>query len=248
MRTSRRLMYFLIFSFVAASSAANAQTLPNWAGVQLKLWNYANPFFPAEWNEAKLGAYNWKAANAEIVSGTLNLSVTERASGEVQGNTFAAKGRWEVEVTLPKMAPGLVAAPLWLMSKDANADEIDFEFVGTKGLTITAWTKVNGAKKAVYSMGSDAPLIKGDLSGKSYKLGIEYDPGNSITWYVNGKQIARITPVDTGGLFFPSLPLKPYFDLWVADGLDPLWAGQWTPMASGSKLTMKVTGYKFTPL
>lgn len=245
MHVPLKTVQIAVATTLICAASAYSQSLPDWTGVQLKLWNYSAPFFPSEWSETKLGGYNWKGANAEILNGSLNLSVTEKASGEVQASAYASKGLWEVEVTLPQMAPGLVAAPLWLMSKDTNADEIDFEFVGTKGLTITAWSKVNGAKKAIYSKGPSSPLIPGNLSGKSFKLGIAYDPGKSIAWFVNGERATQITPADTGGNF-PSLPMKPFFDLWVANGTDPSWAGQWTPMAPGSKLTMKVTGYKFT--
>jgi beta-glucanase (GH16 family) len=247
MSVVKRLMLALTIASGPLVSMVHAESLPNWKGVQLKAFNYKNLFFPSEWGEGKLGGYNWRSANAQITNGTLNLSVSERASGQVQANDFRSKALWEVDVTLPKMASGLVAAPLWVMGPDVNGDEIDFEFVGVKGLTITAWTNVNGKKKAFWSRGSNAPLIPGDLSGKSYRLGIAYEAGKSITWYVDGKQVAKITPQDTGGVF-PSLPMKPFFDIWVANGADPGWAGKWTPMAPGTRLTMQVTGYKVTSI
>lgn len=239
----KRLMLSFTIASISFGSAVHAENLPDWKGVQLKAFNYKNRFFPSEWGEGKLGGYNWKSANAQISNGTLNLSVSEKASAQIQANDFRSKAFWEVDVALPKMVSGLVAAPLWVMGPDANGDEIDFEFIGVKGLTITAWTNVDGKKKAFWSRGPNAPLIPGDLSGKTYRLGIDYDAGKSIAWYVNGQQVARITPQDTGGIF-PKLPMKPFFDIWVANGADPGWAGKWKPMAPNAKLTMKVSGYR----
>jgi hypothetical protein len=226
--------------------AVSAQSLPNWTGVKLELWNYQNPFFPSQWGEAKLNGYDWRANHATISNGSLLLSVSEKASGQVQGNEYLSRALWEVDVILPEMRSGLVAAPLWLMSRD-KSDELDFEFLGVKGLTLTAWTDVDGSKRAVWSLGANGTGQIGNLSGKRYKLGIAYNAGKSVTFYVNDKKLKTITPDDTGGRF-PKLPLKPFFDLWVANGIDPGWAGSWQPLPGGTTLTMQVLGYKVTPL
>jgi hypothetical protein len=223
-----------------------ADDLPDWAGVRLEPWQYKNRFFPSSWAEGKLAEYDWKPENAVISSGSLMLSITERGSAQVQTSAPPTAGFWEIDVTLPDMVPGIVAAPLWLMSTNTEADEIDFEFVGAKGLTITAWAQVNGRKKKVWERGTDNPLIAGDLSGRKFRLGINYEPEKLIEWYVDGNLSARITPTETGGQF-PTLPMKPYFDLWVAKGTDPRWAGHWTPMPAGQKLTMRIGGYRFSP-
>ena len=43
-----------------------------------------------------------------------------------------------------------------------------------------------------------------------------------------------VTPAATAGGAFPSKPMKPFFDLWVAAGgaMDPGWAGRWEPWLS----------------
>jgi len=100
-----KALFCSLFIAISGGHALNAQELPNWSGVKLELWKYSNPFFPSEWGEAKLGGYDWKAANAKILNDELNLDITEKASGQVQANdsAFREKARWEVEVTLPTM-------------------------------------------------------------------------------------------------------------------------------------------------
>lgn len=230
---------------LASANCALAASLPDWSGVKLVAWQYQNPFFPSAWGEAKLGDYAWKSENTTVEDGKLLLSVDEQGSAQVQTSAEPLAGFWEVDVTLPRMVPGLVAAPLWLMSQDPDADEIDFEFVGSKGLTITAWAKLDGTKKNVWSKGVDNPLVAGDLSGRHFRLAINYVPGKFVEWYLDGALAARITPADTQG-HFPSLPMRPYFDLWVAKGTDPGWAGQWQPLAAGQKLTLTVEGYRYS--
>ena len=254
--TRRKLLTLLAASTAlpAMLQVASAQTttsvtqtdvekLPDWSKVKLQLWQYNNPFVPSQWGEPKLGGYDWKAANAKIVDGELQLTVSEKASAQViaGGKSDLSKAKWEVDVTLPTMKPGLIAAPLWTFNDKAH-EEIDFEFVGTKGLQLTVWANVNNQHKAVWVKWP----LEGDLSGKRYRLGIEYEAGKQIVFSVDGKEVATVTPADTAGGAFPSKPMKPYLDLWVGAGsvMDPGWAGRWEPMAPTEKLVMTIHGYK----
>lgn len=219
--------------------------LPDFSRYSLKLWDWTAPMAPSEWSEPKLGGYDWRADHAVIANGVLNLSVSERASAQVQ--TLAAKSAatqalWEVDVTLPQMRDGLIAAPLWTFN-GATFDEIDFEIVGRTGLQLTVWTAVDGRHTAVWS----DTVIRGDLSGRRFRLGIAYEAGERIRFFVDGRVVADITPEDSPQ-GFPTTPQKPYFDLWVANGLDPAWAGRWSPLAPGQRLTMRVHGYRAGPL
>lgn len=230
----------------AGQSAKPAlQPLPDWSKVKLQLWQYNNPFVPSQWNEPKLGSYGWKGENVKIVNGELQLTVSEKASAQViaGGKSDSASARWEVDVTLPKMRPGLIAAPLWTFNDKAH-EEIDFEIVGTRGLQLTVWASVNNQHKAVW-----VKWIKlGDLSGQRYRLGIEYEAGKRVGFFIDGEEAAAVTPAETEGGAFPSNPIKPYFDLWVGAGgvMDPRWAGKWEPMAPTDKLVMTIHGYKRT--
>ncbi|RJT42635.1 glycosyl hydrolase family protein [Mesorhizobium waimense] len=231
----------------AADAELAADKLPDWSGVKLQLWKYGNPFVPSQWSEPKLGGYDWKAENAKIVDGALQLTVSEKASAEViaGGKSERSSARWEVDVTLPTMKPGLIAAPLWTFNKKAN-EEIDFEIVGTKGLQLTVWANVDNHHKAVWVKW----ILPGDLSGKRYRFGLEYEAGKRVVFFVDGKEAAVVTPADATGGAFPSKPMKPYFDLWVAAGavMDPRWAGKWEPMAASDRLVMTIHGYRQTDL
>ena len=181
-------------------------SLPDWSKVKLQLWKYGNPFVPSQWNEPKLGGYGWKGENVKIVNGELQLTVSEKASAQVitGGKSDSASARWEVDVTLPKMRPGLIAAPLWTFNDKAH-EEIDFEIVGTKGLQLTVWASVNNQHKSVWVKWIEL----GDLSGRQYRLGIEYVAGKRVAFLINGNEAAVVTPADTAGGAFPSNPRTP---------------------------------------
>lgn len=243
----RTLLFCAVLGAAAGMMTAKAQPppapLPNFAGVALRLWDWSAPFAPSQWSEPKLGGYDWRADHALIRDGELMLSVSEKASGQVQSNAAAAASSalWEVDVTIPPMRNGLIAAPLWTFNAD-TFDEIDFEVVGRKGLQLTIWSAVDGRHTAVWSR----QVIDGDLSGHRYRLGIGYVAGERIVFLVNGRQVAEVRPEDAPR-GFPSTPQKPYFDLWVANGLDPGWAGRWSPLRPGERLTMRLHGYRTTP-
>ena len=218
--------------------------LPDFSGYSLKLWDWTAPMAPSEWSEPKLGGYDWRVDHAIIADGDLNLSVSERASGQVQTNgaANATNALWEVDVTLPLMRDGLIAAPIWTFNSK-TFDEIDFEVVGRTGLHLTVWTAVGGRHTAVWS----DLVIRGDLSGRRFRLGIAYEAGKRIRFFVDGRVVADIGPEDMSQ-GFPTTPQKPYFDLWVANGLDPAWAGRWSPLPRGERLTMRVHGYRAGPV
>jgi hypothetical protein len=230
-------------SVAAGAGDAALDKLPDWSAVKLQLWKYTNPFVPSQWSEPKLGGYDWKAANVKIVDGALQLSVSEKASAQVisGGKSDSSSAKWEVDVTLPTMRPGLIAAPLWTFNDKAH-EEIDFEIVGTKGLQLTVWADVDNQHKSVWVKW----ILLGDLSGKRYRLGIEYEAGKRVAFFIDGKEAAVVTPADTTGGAFPNQPMKPYFDLWVAAGavMDTRWAGKWEPMAASDRLVMTLHGYR----
>lgn len=221
------------------------RALPDWRGVVLRpnRWR-TQAFNPSYWSEPKLGDYGWSLRNASIVDGELRLRVTEKASGQIQAwdRGFTTRGLWEADVTLPTMAPGLVAAPLWTYNR-ATLEESDFEVVGVKGLFVTLWARVGAEHVAVWDNGG-APILAGDLSGRRLRLSMAYEGGRSVVYFVDGREVARATPADTRGGRFPTGPQKAYLDLWAAAGLDPAWAGVWRPMRDGQSVEMVVHGYR----
>ena len=248
--TSLGILAAALFGAVLGSVTAQTasppplQPLPDFRRVVLTPWNWQAPMAPSQWAEAKLGGYDWRASHATVEGGDLLLSVSERASGQVQTNAaaLARTAFWEVDVTLPPMRDGLIAAPLWTFNA-STFDEIDFEVVGRSGLQLTVWSAVGGKHTTVWS----DVVLRGDLSNRRLRLGISYEAGRRIRFFVDGVQVADITPEDAP-LGFPDTPQKPYFDLWVANGLDPAWAGGWRPLAVGEKLSMRLHGYRALPL
>lgn len=178
-----------------------------------------------------MGLDDWRSDPAVRTDEVLNLSVSERASGQVQ--TLAAKAAavsalWELDVTLPQMPDGLIAAPLRTFN-GAPFDEIDFEVVGRTGLQLTFWTAVGGRRTAVWS----DKVIPGDLSGRRFRLGIAYEAGERIRLFVDGRVVADIPP-ENSPTGVPTMSQKPYFDLWAANGLNPDWRGPGAPYRPGN--------------
>lgn len=229
---------------VTAQAPAPPPPLPDFSEIVLRPWDWGAPMAPSQWSEPKLGGYDWRTDHAVIRHGELVLSVSERASGQVQTSAASAstEALWEVDVTLPQMRDGLIAAPLWTFNA-MTFDEIDFEIVGRNGLQLTLWSAVDGQHKAVWS----DTVLRGDLSGRRLRLAIAYEAGRRVRFFVDGALVADVTPQDAP-LGFPSTVQKPYFDLWVANGLDPGWAGRWRPLARGETLRMRLHGYRAGPI
>lgn len=208
--------------------------------------NWSNPMAPSSWSEPKLGGYPWSAGPANVRlddKGQLHLSVTEKASAQVQFSdaAFTKEGRFAFDVTFPKMRPGLIAA-LWTYN-NKTTEEIDFEVVGNKGLTVTVWANVKGEHVAVWNNGGK-PIVDGDVSGRRFLLEIDYSAGKHVAFIVDGKEVARATPANSQGRNFPVGTQKAYMDLWVAEGTHPDWAGKWEPMGEADSRTMTVHGFK----
>ena len=216
---------------VRASAAQNAPSnLPPIRG-PIVASNWTNAWASADWSEAKLGAYPWSAANARLVGKDLVIRVTEKNSGEVQQNGAAASlsSRWEVDATAAPMTPGLIQAPLWLYNKDTR-DEIDFEYVGDRGLHLTIYKR----GVAVWSK-----TIQGDFTREH--LALEYRAGRSVVFFANGTELATVTP-DMAAL--PDSPMKAYIEMWVTTAEN--WAGRWP--GAGNGLEMRIHGFRQTAL
>lgn len=117
-------------------------------------------------------------------------------------------------------------------------DEVDFEAVGRMGSSSRSGALLTG------------PIPQCGLDGCSTgicqdRFGIGCVASERIV-FVNGREIAEVRP-DDAPRGFPSTPQKPYFDLWVANDLDSGWAGRWSPLRSGERLTMRLHGYRAAP-
>nr|WP_315050808.1 family 16 glycosylhydrolase [uncultured Brevundimonas sp.] len=172
--------------------------------------------------------YWFRPGNVSLVDGELIFSVSEGASGQAQAHDDqkSRSARFEVDVTTDRGIPGLIQSPLYLYGD--QADEVDFEILGDKGLQLAIHTK---DRFNAYRL-----LIPGDFSGR-HRYSIEYKAGASVIWFVDGHQVGCATPAETGGVF-PRNPLKPFIETWPTGNVS--WAGLWTHTPS----TMIVHGYR----
>ncbi len=214
----------------------------------MKLWNWNGKWHASEWNHAS-STIPWRynrVARQSTGDVKFRLDSTGAPQLQAQGGTPAySRGLWEVEATLPELREGMVVAPLWLYDS-ASKDEIDFEFVGRRGLDVTLHAYPGGVHKQ-----STVRLFAGtDLSNKRMRLGIKLDQtAGTAIMLVDGKPVHTFDKAKLG--WFVTKPLKPLIELWAADpsktGLTQ-WTGVWKPLASGDHRTMTVHGYGYTPI
>lgn len=195
----------------------------------LELWNWSNPWAPAHWNK---DIYPFKAENVRLTRGRLVLSVVQDGGAGVQTREGdkSVHARFEIDATLGQGRSGLIQSPLYLYGDEGH--EIDFEIVGTRGLQLAIHTaqRFNALTR----------FVPGDFSGR-HRFAIEYEAGTQVVWFLDGREVGRATPADTGG-HFPHHPLKPFAEIWPSSAQD--WAGPWQPVEA----VMTLHGYRRTPL
>ncbi len=212
----------------------------------MRLWNWSGKWHASEWGNG-MSPLPWKYDHVSQPAGK-DTAFTLDAAGapELQamgGTPVYTHGLWETEVTLPKLKDGLVVAPLWLWDSNSS-DEIDFEFVGRKGLDVTLHAPLNGQMQQ-----NTVRLFAGrDMSGERHRFGIKADAAAGwVEMYLDGQRVQRW---DRGSMaFFISHPLKPMISMWAADPNNAgfvSWTGKWPGLATGETLTMTVHGYKYT--
>jgi hypothetical protein len=209
----------------------------------MRLWNWQGLWHASEWDHA-FSDVPWRFAQiSQASNGDTFFNLDRSGAPELQAINQPAhtKGLWEADVTLPKEASGLAIAPLWLYNTSSK-DEIDFEFVGTKGLQLNIHS---------YSTGKhvQAPVMLSGTtgwSGRRVRFGIRTDiEAGKIELMVDGKLVHTYLRSTNPGAF-PSTALKPFMSMWPAkSGLS--WAETWLGKWAGEPTTMIVHGYRFTP-
>lgn len=209
----------------------------------MRLWNWQGLWHASEWDHA-FSDIPWRFNHVtQAENGDTFFKLDQNGAPELQAINQPAhtKGLWETEVTLPNEASGLATAPLWLYNQSSK-DEIDFEFVGTKGLQVNIHS---------YSTGRhvQAPvMIPGTTgwSGRRVRFGIRTDlDAGRIDLMVDGKLVHSYLRSANPGAF-PKTALKPFISMWPAkSGLS--WAESWLGKWAGQPTTMVVHGYRFVP-
>jgi hypothetical protein len=238
-------------SLVALAAPAGTATPAPLAPLDLSgmwLWNWNGKWMASEWNNAN-SQIPWRYDHVVRQSnGDIKFRLDAAGSAQLQalnGTPAYSRGLWEVEATLPQLREGMVVAPLWLYDP-ASKDEIDFEFVGRRGLDVTLHAYPGGVHKQ-----NTVRLFAGtDMSGRRMRFGIRLDEtAGTAAMLVDGQVMHSWSKAQLG--YFVTKPVKPLIELWAADprlSWLTAWTGTWTPLAPGDSRTMTVHGYGFTPI
>lgn len=231
---------------VGTSTSAMSAPLPPLDLAGIKLWDWEKAWHASQWANAS-STVPWRADHIVrqpdgSVAFRLDLDGAPQLQA-VNGTPAQVSGRWEVDATLPILRDGLIVAPLWLYNSQTR-DEIDFEFVGRRGLEVTMHAYPAGKHRK-----STARLFAGkDLSGRRLRLTIALDlAGERATMFVDGQKVHVFDRPASG--FFISSAVKPWIEVWPIDpGKSDLvnWAGRWQGLEKGESLTMTVHGYRYT--
>lgn len=214
----------------------------------MRLWNWNGKWHASEWDHAN-STIPWRYNRvARQSTGDVKFRLDATGAPQLQamnGTPAYGSGLWEVDATLPALREGMVVAPLWLYDPTSK-DEIDFEFVGRRGLDVTLHAYPNGVHKQ-----NTVRLFAGtDMSGKRMRFGIRLDQtGGTATMLVDGQAVHTFDRAKLG--WFVTKPVKPFIELWAANPkLTWLtqWTGIWAPLAAGEHRTMTVHGYGYAPL
>lgn len=228
---------------VSEATDAPTSSLPPLDLSNMRLWNWQGLWHASNWDHA-FSSIPWRfdhisqRTNGDTV---FRLSQTGAPELKAQKQTLQKSGLWEVDVTLPSEASGLDVAPLWLYNSSSK-DEVDFEFVGTKGLQLNIHS---------YSTGKhvQAPVMLPGTTGWSgrrvrFGIRINLDAGR-IDHLIDGK-IVHTYYRKSNPSAFPVTGLKPIISMWPAkSGLS--WAESWLGKWAGEPAAMVVHGYRFTP-
>lgn len=239
---------------VASTTVSSTTTTPVLAKLapldlsDMRLWNWNGKWHASEWDHA-FSTIPWRY-NRVVRQSTGDVKFRLDSTGAPQlqalnGTPSYSRGLWEVEATIPTLREGMVVAPLWLYDPTSK-DEIDFEFVGRRGLDVTIHAYPGGVHKK-----HTVRLLAGtDMSGKRMRFGIRLDQtAGTATMLIGGNPVHTWTRAQLG--WFVSRPVKPFIELWAANPqLTWLtqWTGVWTPLAAGDHRTMTVHGYGYTPI
>jgi len=228
-----------------ASDTSRSKALPALDLAEMRIWDFSAPWHASHWNSPH-GALPWRYDHVRTAKdGTVEFQLDDKGAPQLQatkGTPAHAAGLWQVDVTLPKLTEGVIVAPLWLYNPHTK-DEIDFEFIGTKGLQLTVHNHDTGSHRQKLMR-----IFWGkDMSSRRFRLGIAVDQGRQrITMFVNGKPAHVFTGEGMG--FFPDAPMRPWIEMWAIDPSDKglvSWAGPWDGLGQNEALVMRVHGYEY---
>lgn len=169
------------------------------------------------------GVFNctWRSTNVNFDKGKMILTLdkdtqggtTPYAGGEYRSNNFYGYGLYKVNMKPAKNIGTDSSFFTYTGPSDNNPwDEIDIEFLGkdTTKVQFNYYTNGVGGHEYLYNLGFDA-------SKGFHTYAFDWQP-NYIAWYVDGKEVHRVTEN------IPTHPGKIMMNLWPGTGVDS-WLG-----------------------
>jgi len=219
--------------------------LPPLDVTEMRPWNYDAAWHASQWDN-DFSRIPWRSDHVTFAAnGDVMMRLDRSGAPQIKSErriAMADKGIWEVEVTLPEMRPGLVVAPLWLYNEGLR-EEIDFEFVGTKGLDLSLHAYPDGEYRKTV-----VPLFRGvDFSNCTVRFKIVADiPAGWAEMYIEDVLLHRFEKEDIG--HFATGATRPIIEMWAARDDNRgfvQWLDKWQGLSAGEALTMRVHGYRY---
>ena len=173
------------------------------------------------WSNGDMFNCTWYEEQITFSNGEMRLSIDQEVEGKSPGykgaeyrtNDFSGHGLYEVSMK-PAKRTGVVSSFFTYTGPSENDpwDEIDIEFLGkdTTKVQFNYFTDGVGGNEVYYDLGFDASL--------SYHVyAFDWRP-DSITWFVNGEVVHKVTEN------IPNHPGKIMMNVWPGIGVDS-WLG-----------------------
>ncbi len=207
------------------SLASETQNIPDYGTApKLPATMYANfragetpTFFASDgWSNGSCFDCGWTKNNAVVKDNALHLTIDKDSTGtynytggEYRTTDFYHYGYYETSMQAIKNDGVVSSFFTYTGPSDNNPwDEIDIEILGkdTTKVQFNYYTNGIGEHEYMYDLGFDA-------SEAYHTYGFDWQP-DSITWYVDGKEVYKATSS------IPSTPGKIMMNVWPGIGVD----------------------------
>lgn len=234
----------ICFAARPAGAVANAPGLPplqnlttSWSGAADE---WTRGWHARQWDEGAFHAAKsaFKNVSVERSSRDTVLMLSADAEAGLQySERVSTSFSTEMEFTVDRMRPGVIAAPLWTYDAKSG-DEIDFEIVGLNGLQLN-----------LHSGGRTlTPFIpkgyEGDLSGRRIRVGITAKLPEFVSFYVDGQEVLRVTRANAPGGQMITTPQQVLSTIWGYPK-GAAWAGPYSSPPPGSEVLMRLHGFAY---
>jgi hypothetical protein len=204
----------LVFDDAFGGSTLNASHWRNYisdANSSFYPWN-ADAFGGSGSNPGSYDAEYFEPSAVTVNNG-LSLSATSGSSRSgyswtsgvvsTQGHFALARGYLQVKAWMPDMTTGMWPG-IWLMGNASELPEVDLYeggYTPNPNSAFAANLHVSGASQQFAQTNAN-------LAGGWHTYGIDYEPGSSITMYLDGYQVAKYTTNVPSGPYFLLLDLQ----------------------------------------